>query len=79
MSNASPVPPSAGLKLVPMRPKLKSGLPTEGLAILVGQPKSGKTTFAASFPDSYVLELEPGGGDRVAGDGIYDFKEPLPG
>lgn len=54
-------------KLVPWRNKKKSGLPTEGLAIFVGQPKSGKTTFAASFPDSYVLELETIGGDRVAG------------
>lgn len=35
--------------------------------ILVGQPKSGKTTFSASFPGSYVLELEPNGGDRVEG------------
>lgn len=84
MTNASPVPPSqsAGLKLVPMRPKLKSGLPTEGLAILVGQPKSGKTTLAASFPDSYVLELEPGGGDRVAGriheiNDLAEFREVL--
>ena len=84
MSNAPPVPPnqSAGPKLVPMRPKLKSGLPTEGLAILVGQPKSGKTSFAASFPDSYVMELEAGGGDRVAGriheiDNLGEFREVL--
>jgi hypothetical protein len=42
--------------------------------IIVGQPKSGKTTFASSFPESYVLELEPGGGDRVAGR-IHDISE----
>lgn len=62
-----PNPPQAGPRLVPPRPKLKSGLPTEGLMVLVGQPKSGKTTFSASFPGSYVLELEHGGGDRVEG------------
>jgi len=56
-----------GPALVPARPKMKKGEPKEGLMILVGQPKSGKTSLAASFPDSYVLELEPGGGDRVAG------------
>ena len=46
-------------------PKVK-GL-GDDLFILVGNPKTGKTTLAASFPDSYVLELEPKGGDRVAG------------
>lgn len=54
-------------KLAPVRAKRKTGLPTDGILILVGQPKSGKTTFAASFPDSYVLELEPGGADRISG------------
>jgi len=68
--------------LVPPRPKVKTGQPTEGLMVLVGQPKSGKTSLAASFPDSYVLELEPGGGDRVAGrihdiDNIHKFREVL--
>jgi hypothetical protein len=59
--------PQTGPRLVPPRSKLKTGLPTEGLMILVGQPKSGKTTFSASFPNSYLLELEPSGGDRVEG------------
>jgi hypothetical protein len=50
--------------------------------ILVGQPKSGKTTLAASFPDSYVLELEQGGADRVSGRiqdilNYNDFREVL--
>lgn len=61
------------MELVGMRGKLKNGIPTEGLMIVVGNPKSGKTTFSASFPDSYVLELEPGGGDRVGGR-IHDVK-----
>lgn len=67
-------PQSGGPQLVPPRPKLKTGQPAEGLMILVGQPKSGKTTFAASFEGAYVLELEPGGGDRVAGR-IHDVSE----
>lgn len=66
-TDATPPQPPPQTPLVSARPRLKSGLPTEGLAILVGQPKSGKTTFAASFPDSYLLECEPGGGDRIAG------------
>lgn len=69
-------------KLALPRPKRKTGLPTDGLMILVGQPKSGKTTLASSFPDSYVLELEHGGGDRVSGRihdilNFNDFRETL--
>jgi hypothetical protein len=59
--------------LVPARPKLKTGMPTEALMIAVGQPKSGKTSTAADFPSPYVLELEVGGGDRIAGR-IHDIK-----
>lgn len=55
------------MELVESRAKIKTGIPTSGLFVLVGNPKSGKTSFAASFPDSYVLELEKGGGDRVDG------------
>ena len=61
------------MELVKNRTAPKSGIPTSGLGILVGYPKGGKTTLAASFPDSYVLELEPGGGDRVDGR-IHDIK-----
>ncbi|OGS32962.1 MAG: hypothetical protein A2218_10270 [Elusimicrobia bacterium RIFOXYA2_FULL_53_38] len=69
-------------QLVPPRAKLKSGQPSEGLMVVVGQPKSGKTTFSASFPGSYVLELEPGGGDRISGrihdlTNVVEFKEAL--
>lgn len=55
------------VKLVSARKKVKTGIPTEGLLVFIGYPKSGKTTLAADFPDSYVLELEKGGGDRVDG------------
>ena len=61
------------MELVKNRVAPKSGIPTSGLGVLVGYPKGGKTTLAASFPDSYVLELEPGGGDRVDGR-IHDIK-----
>ena len=65
MTNATTEAPPA--ELVSTRPVKVSGLPTKGIFVLVGNPKSGKTTLAAAFPDSYVLELEPYGGDRVAG------------
>ncbi len=70
------------IKLAPPRAKRKAGLPTDGLMLLVGHPKSGKTTLAASFPDSYVMELEKGGGDRISGRihdiaGLNEFREVL--
>jgi AAA domain len=61
------------MELVNHRGKKETGMLKSGLMVLVGLPKSGKTTFAASFPDSYVLELERGGGDRVAGR-IHDIE-----
>lgn len=61
------------MELIGRRPAPKKGLPTDGLMILVGLPKSGKSTLAASWPNSYVLELEPGGGDRIDGR-IHDIK-----
>lgn len=67
-------PKTDAAQLVPRRTRRKTGMPTEGLAILVGQPKAGKTTLAASFPESYLLELEPGGGDRVDGR-IHDITD----
>lgn len=53
------------------------GMPTSGLLLLVGHPKSGKTTLAASFPNSYVLELEKNGADRVPFKGarIHDIND----
>jgi len=69
--------------LVENRKAPKTGMPTSGLAIFVGYPKSGKTTLASSFPDSYVLELEKGGGDRVDGriheiNDLASFRKILP-
>lgn len=61
------------MELIKPRPAIKKGLPKDGIFILVGLPKSGKTTLAASWPESYVLELEPGGGDRIDGR-IHDIR-----
>ena len=41
------------------------GMPKTGIALIVGHPKSGKTWFASSAPDSIVVELEENGADRV--------------
>lgn len=46
-------------------PKVK-GIPTRGIFLVVGDTKCGKTTFAASFPDSIVVEMERGRADRLA-------------
>lgn len=52
--------------LVGYRDKAKAvGIPTSGLFLLTGDTKVGKTTFGASFPGSYVLELEKKRGDRI--------------
>lgn len=61
------------MELVKPRNAIKTGIPKDGIMILVGLPKSGKTTLASSWPDSYVLELEPGGGDRISGR-FHDIK-----
>lgn len=62
------------MELVNYRKAPKTGLPTEGLMILVGLPKSGKTTLSSSFVDSYVLNLEEKGADRVEGR-IHNIKD----
>lgn len=57
---------SGARTLVGFRDKAKvTGIPTSGLFLLTGDTKVGKTTFAASFPGSYVLELEKKRGDRI--------------
>lgn len=38
--------------------------------LVYGPPKVGKTTFAASWPDVLIVELEPGGADYVEADVI---------
>ncbi len=42
-----------------------TGMPTRGLFLLIGDGKCGKTTFAASFPNSIVVEMEKGRADRL--------------
>lgn len=71
------------MELVDSRKAPKSGMPTEGIGVLVGYPKTGKTTLAASFPGSYVLELEKFGADRVDGrvheiKNLGEFRQILP-
>lgn len=70
------------MQLVKERPPKKTGIPDEGLFLLVGYTKTGKTRFAASFPDSYVLELEKGRADRLPGriheiNTLTDFREAI--
>lgn len=62
-------PPTATppFKLAPPRGRPKTGMPTDGLGILSGLPKGGKTSLGASIPGAIVLELERGGADRVDG------------
>lgn len=60
-------PPPAAFKLAPPRGRVKTGMPVDGLGILSGLPKGGKTTLAASIPGCVLLELERGGADRVEG------------
>lgn len=59
--------PPTKFKLAPPRGKLKTGMPTDGLWILAGLPKAGKTSLSASIPNSILLELERGGADRIDG------------
>ena len=41
------------------------GIPMDLVLIVFGAPKVGKTTFASEFPDSVLLECEPGGAKYV--------------
>lgn len=54
-------------KLAPPRGVLKKGVPTDGVWLVAGLPKNGKTTLAASIAGGVVLEMEKGGADRVPG------------
>lgn len=63
----APPPARPAFKLAPPRGSLKTGIPTDGMGILCGLPKGGKTTLAASIPGCVVLELERGGADRTTG------------
>ena len=42
-----------------------TGMPTEGIMLVVGHPKSGKSWFASSAPNSLMVELEKNGADRI--------------
>lgn len=59
--------PPKKFQLAPPRGQLKTGMATDGLWILAGLPKAGKTSLSASIPNCVLLELERGGADRVAG------------
>lgn len=61
-------PPKAAA-FTPVSPRgiLKTGFPTEGYWLITGLAKAGKTSFIASIPNAYILELEDGGADRVSG------------
>lgn len=65
--------------VAPRDGKKVEGVPTSGLMLLIGHPKSGKTTLAAKFPGAYVLELEMNGGDRIEGSGlrIQDIRDEV--
>lgn len=54
-------------QLAKPRPRVKTGIPTDGLGILCGLPKGGKTTLASTIPGAIVLEMERGGADRIDG------------
>jgi len=56
-------------EFVPAKPRgaAKTGFPTDGYWVIAGLPKGGKTSLATSIPGAYVLELEKGGADRLAG------------
>lgn len=53
--------------LEPPRKAVKRGLTAGDIVALSGFPKCGKTRLMASIPDCVLLELEPGGADRVDG------------
>src|SRR3990172_7809116 len=64
---APPIAAQQKFTLAPPRLKPKTGVPTDGVWIIVGLPKGGKTTLAASIPGCVLLELERGGADRIDG------------
>lgn len=66
MTTETAAPPKK-YQLIPPRGKLKTGMPVDGLGILSGLPKGGKSSIVVSIPDCPVLELERGGADRLEG------------
>jgi hypothetical protein len=64
------------MELVKARPAPQKGMPTNGLFVLAGPPKTAKTAFMASYPGAYILEVEEGGGDRLDGR-FHDVREVI--
>jgi len=60
-------PQTASRALVGARKKKKVGMPKSGIFIVVGYPKTGKSKFSASFPNSYGLNVDRGDADRIEG------------
>lgn len=54
-------------KLALPRKAIKTGMPTDGLWVIAGLAKSGKTTLAASRKNAVIMEMERGGADRIDG------------
>ena len=70
------------MELVSYRKKKRVGVPTSGLFTVVGRPKTGKSSFALSFPDSYMLLLERESEEELEGrvhgiDSLKDFAEAM--
>lgn len=62
------------IKLAERRTEAKvTGMPKSGIILLTGHPKSGKSWLGASAPNSLVVELEEGGGDRIPFGRIQDI------
>lgn len=59
--------PPQKFKLASPRGRLKTGMPVDGMGILSGLPKGGKSAIVVSIPDCIVFELERGGADRLDG------------
>lgn len=61
------------MELVAPRTEAKvTGMPTSGIFLLVGHPKSGKSWLAASAPNSYLISLEKNNADRIPWGRIQD-------
>lgn len=52
---------------VEFREKKKSGMITDGLVVIGGDEKTGKTSLLGSFPCSYNFIVDKGGSDRLRG------------
>ncbi len=53
------------MQLPKQKSKANLDFPEQGLWLLFGQPKAGKTTAACTWPEPLLIECEPGGADYV--------------